>query len=51
LRRTLQTAYNVYKNHPNFARIKFVLVPSLREAMDIACDIPIHIDDLLAEFR
>ena len=41
------TAYYVYKNHPNFENIKFVLVPELREQMNIFADIPIHIDELL----
>ena len=51
LRRTLQTTLNVFKNHPDFENIKFVLVPEMRESMNIVSDIPLNIDDLVREFR
>ena len=37
---TCQTAYEVFKNHPNFENIKFVLVPDLKEHLKCTCDIP-----------
>ena len=40
LRRALQTAYLVFKDHPNFQSIKFIVHPMLRENMHTVCDIP-----------
>ena len=51
LRRTLETAYNVYKTHPNFDKIKFLVVPALRECLNTTSDIPIHIEETIREFR
>lgn len=51
LRRAIETAYNVFKNHPDFDKIKFVLVPNMRESMDLAQDNPINIDELVREYR
>lgn len=51
LRRTLMTAYYVYKDHPNFENIKFVLVPSVRESLNITSDIPTHVDEVVKEFQ
>ena len=33
MRRTLQSAYCVFKTHPNFDKMKFILVPSAMEMM------------------
>lgn len=51
LRRTLETAYNVYKTHPNFDKIKFLVVPNLRECLNTSSDIPVHIEETIREFR
>ena len=40
LRRTLHTAYHIFKNHPNFAKIRFKVEPLLREKLRIAGDMP-----------
>lgn len=51
LRRAIETAYNVFKTHPDFDQIKFVLVPDMRESMNIVGDMPINIDELVREYR
>lgn len=40
LRRTLDTAYHIFKSHPNFAQIKFIVEPLIREKIMIGSDIP-----------
>ena len=40
LRRALQTAYLVFKDHPNFKNIKFIMHPDLREVAHTVCDVP-----------
>ena len=51
LRRALETAYHIFKNHPNFENIKFIMLPNLREALDTSCDIPVNIFDTIEEFK
>ena len=51
LRRAIETAYYVFKTHPNFENIKFILLPKLREALDTTCDIPNNILDTINEFK
>ena len=41
LRRTMETAYHVFKDHPNFRKIEFVLEPTIREKIGISGDIPL----------
>ena len=50
LRRTLQTAYHLFKDHPNFNNIKVVINPDVRETFGFSCDIPISIQNLKTEF-
>lgn len=50
MRRALQTAYLLFRDHPNFARIKFVAHPLLRENMHTVCDIPESLDLVKGEF-
>lgn len=40
MRRTLQTAFYLFKDHPDFKSIKFVAAPLLRENLVCSCDIP-----------
>lgn len=47
----METAYQCYKNHPNFDKIKFIMVPDMRESMNISSDIPFNINDIIEEFR
>ena len=41
LRRAMLTAYNLLKNHPRFATIKFVIAPHCRENMSGNSDVPL----------
>ena len=38
--RTMQTAYNTFRHHPNFKNIKFIMVPDLRPNIDAVYNIP-----------
>ena len=40
MRRAMQTAYHLLKDHPQFATIKFVVEPLCRENIQGTCDIP-----------
>ena len=40
LRRSLQTAYLIFKDHPNFKDILVIVDPHLREQMLSASDVP-----------
>jgi hypothetical protein len=51
LRRALETAYHAFKNHPTFDKIKFVIVPSMRECINISSDIPSNIEESVKEFK
>lgn len=51
LLRAIETAYEVFKEHPNFENIKFILLPKLREALDTTSDIPINILDTIEEYK
>lgn len=46
----MQTAYNIFKAHPQFETIKFVMVPKLRECMNLASGIPCNIEKVIEEF-
>lgn len=51
MKRTLQTAFEIFKVHPNFKNIKFICVPDLKEHLQCTCDIPGQIMPLIEEFR
>lgn len=51
LRRTLETAFHVYKTHPNFENIRFIILPLIRESLNTSSDIPSDIESVLAEFK
>lgn len=51
LRRTLETAYNVFHTHPDFSSIKFVVLPDLREKLGGVWDIPGNITEVIHEFK
>ena len=51
LRRCLQTAYLLYKDHPNFNEIQFVIEPDIREHLHSPCDIANPIEETLREFQ
>lgn len=37
----METAYHMFKGHPNFGKIQFVLAPEIREKIGITGDIPL----------
>ena len=37
----METAYHIFKDHPNFKKINFVLEPEIREKVGITGDIPL----------
>lgn len=51
LRRAMETAYHVFKTHPSFDSMKFIVVPKLREAVDTTCDIPVSVIETIEEFK
>ena len=50
LRRSLMTAHCMFKTHPNFSNIKFVLAPLARETLIFAGDVPSDLNSVLEEF-
>ena len=46
----MQTAYYIFKNHPNFQNIKVIVCPDLREGLGSTCDIGGPIKSLINEF-
>lgn len=50
LRRTLETTYHIFKEHPDFSKMKFIVVPNLRESMNTSSDIPENFENVRDEF-
>ena len=50
LRRTMQTAALLFKDHPNFDKIKFIILPKAKESLEGPDDIPTNIDLTISEF-
>jgi len=48
LRRTLQTTYNIFKDHPNKPHV--IVLPLLREIFSSACDVSDDLDKIKKEF-
>ena len=42
MRRAVETAYYMFRNHPKFAQIAFKVQPDLRERVDMAGDLPVY---------
>ena len=49
MRRTLETAYYLFKDHKNFNTMDIVLHPMLREKITIARDVPLRNKDYSKE--
>jgi broad specificity phosphatase PhoE len=49
--RTMQTAYNVFKSHPNFNNIEFIVVPKLKEILSSVSSIPKDITKTIENFK
>lgn len=41
LRRALESAFHIFKDHPSFNEISFKVKPMLREKIRVSCDIPL----------
>lgn len=51
MRRTLETAHLLFRDHPAFKDIKFIVHPTLRENLCCSCDIPqLEFAELAAEY-
>jgi len=53
LRRTLETCYHAFKDHPLKSKIKFVVTPLVSEIYSKVCDVfkrDTFLDEKLAEF-
>ena len=46
MRRTLETAYFIFKDHPNFKTMQFIVNPDLREKITITGDVPLNNSEL-----
>lgn len=52
MRRTLQTAFHIFKEHPQFKEIKFFVMPELREKLQVVADTPsLNASALMQEFK
>eukprot|EP00343_Euplotes_focardii_P009499 CAMPEP_0205823748 /NCGR_PEP_ID=MMETSP0206-20130828/17773_1 /ASSEMBLY_ACC=CAM_ASM_000279 /TAXON_ID=36767 /ORGANISM="Euplotes focardii, Strain TN1" /LENGTH=210 /DNA_ID=CAMNT_0053121191 /DNA_START=18 /DNA_END=647 /DNA_ORIENTATION=- len=51
LRRALETAYNVYKTHPDFKKIRFIVLPWIRESLNTSSDFPSDVENVIEEFK
>jgi len=50
LRRGVETAYEIFREHPNFDIIEFVLVPEVKEMLMVAGDLPDDIDTTIETY-
>ena len=48
--RTMQTTVEMFKNHPNVANIRFVVVPLLREVLNIYADVAMDVNVLMKRY-
>ena len=46
----METAYLLFKHHPNFKNIKFIVFPDLRGRLINVSDIPFPINKTISEF-
>ena len=51
MRRTLETAYYIFKDHPNFKTMQFIVNPDLREKITITGDVPLNNSQLAKELQ
>jgi hypothetical protein len=51
MRRNLETTIHMFKNHPNIANIKFIVLPILREILLAKDDIAVNVHSLIKEFK
>ncbi len=53
LRRAIESAYHMFKNHPNNDRLSYILLPTLSERVFASTDIPSHetLGDIIKEWE
>ena len=51
LRRALETAYFMFKDHPNFKTIQFVVHPHIREPISMPSDLPDDMEKVVNDYR
>lgn len=47
MRRTLETAFYIFKDHSNFKTMQFIVNPDLREKITITGDVPLNNSELV----
>jgi len=45
------TTIHMFKNHPNKDKIRFIVLPLVREIMNASCDIPMNFNDLVEKYK
>lgn len=50
MQRTMMTTIHMFKNHPNKDKIKFVVLPSIREVYHTTNDIAIDVFEMMEKF-
>ena len=50
MQRAIMTVIHMFKNHPNKANIKFVVLPIIREVLHTSCDIAMDCEELIKKF-
>ena len=51
IQRCLMTTIHMFKNHPNKDKIRFIVLPLVREIMNASCDIPMNFNDLVEKYK
>lgn len=50
MQRAMQTCIHLFKNHPNKERIRFVVLPIVREVLETSNDIALDIDHIMDKY-
>jgi len=51
LRRAIETAWRLFSHSLQFTKMKFIILPMLRENMHTVCDVPISFESVLSEWN
>lgn len=50
MQRCIMTTIHMFKNHPNKDKIKFIILPIVREVLHTISDIAMDVNELMAKF-
>lgn len=50
IQRALQTTIHLFKNHPNKAKIEFIVLPIIREILNSSNDVGMDVYDLMTKY-